>query len=164
MRPLGSAKHLEIRRRRAIELLGKGLSQTEVARKVGVAQPSVHRWRKKFRARGLAGILAKPVPGRPRMLGKVEQRALVRALLAGATSHGWRDDLWTCRRVADLIDRRFAVRYHPDHVRKILVHQLGWSCQKPETRARERDEKEIRRWRAVEFPRIKKTPRAGERA
>jgi transposase len=58
-------------------------------------------------------------------------------------------------RVAQLIQERFGVGYHPAHVWKIL-RKLGWSCQKPERRARERDESQIEHWRKVEWPRIKK--------
>jgi transposase len=64
-------------------------------------------------------------------------------------------DLWTCPRVALVIQEHFGVIYHTAHVWRLL-RSLGWSCQKPEQRARERDEAEIARWRHEEWPRIKK--------
>ena len=64
-------------------------------------------------------------------------------------------DLWTCPRVADLIRARFGVSYHPDHIGRLL-RSLGFSPQKPQRRAVERDEEEIRRWEAEDWPRIKK--------
>ena len=70
--------------------------------------------------------------------------------------------LWTCPRVAALIERHFGVSYHPAWVWQIL-RDLGWSCQKPEHRPRERDEEQIANWRAVEWPRIKKVRRGVER-
>jgi transposase len=63
--------------------------------------------------------------------------------------------LWTLPRVAEVIARTFGVRYHPAHVWKIL-HGEGWSCQKPERRARERNEAAIQRWRTERWPHIKK--------
>ena len=84
---------------------------------------------------------------------------LERVLLGGARKAGLDSDLWTCSRVAELIQRRFGVSYHPDYVSRIL-HKLGWSCQKPERRARERDEARIEQWRKAEWPRIKKGSQA----
>lgn len=68
---------------------------------------------------------------------------------------GFDTDLWTCPRVTQVIAQTFGVRYHVDHVWKLL-HVLGWSCQKPQLWARERDETAIRRWREHDWPRIKK--------
>jgi transposase len=76
--------------------------------------------------------------------------------LQGAQEHGWPNNLWTARRVTQVIRRHFGIKLHPEHVRNILKRRLGWSSQKPEQRARERNEKEIERWRREEFPRIKK--------
>jgi putative transposase len=75
-------------------------------------------------------------------------------LKRGARAAGYPNDLWTCRRVADLIGRTFGVWYDPDHVGRVL-HALGFSAQKPEARARERDEAAIARWRTKDWPRIK---------
>ena len=155
MRPKGSAQELERRRLRAVELLEQGHSQAEVARMVGSSESSVHRWRKAAR-RGAAGLRPKPHPGRPRGLKPVQHRQLARVLSKGAMAHGWSNDLWTAERVTEVIRRYFDLAYHPEHVRRILKQRLGWSSQRPERRARERDEAEIERWRREEFPRIKK--------
>ena len=66
--------------------------------------------------------------------------------------------MWTTERIARLIQRQFGVRYHRDHVGRLLG-QMGWSCQRPTGRARERKEAEIARWKRVEWPRIKKKPK-----
>jgi transposase len=76
-------------------------------------------------------------------------------MLKGAGAFGFSTDLWTLRRVAELIERTFGVRYHPAHVWKVLRGE-GWSCQKPEQRARERDEEAIEKWRTERWPHIKK--------
>ena len=97
-----------------------------------------------------------PSPGRPPKLDARSKEKLRRLLLKGAEAHGFPTDLWTCPRVAELIRRTFRVSYHVDHVGRLL-RTLGWSPQKPERRARERDEQAIQRWVRVDWPRVKKT-------
>ena len=80
-------------------------------------------------------------------------------LLRGASRHGWPNDLWTAARVTEVVRRRFGVDHHPEHVRKVLKRRLGWTSQKPQTKARERDEDAIRRWKREEFPRIAREAR-----
>ena len=159
MRPTGSPQELERRRIRALALLDEGLLPVEVARRVGVDRRSVRRWKRAARRRGQAGVRAIPAPGRPPKLGPEHKRRLEALLLEGAQAAGFHTDLWTCPRVAELIERRFGVHYHVDHVGRLL-HELNWSPQKPTRRALERDEKAIRRWVHEDWPRVKKTPRA----
>ena len=125
---------------------------------LGSSESSVCRWRKA--ARRKRGLVAKPHPGRPRWLTAAQHRGLARELKKGPRAHGWSNDLWTAARVAVVIRREFGVSYHVEHVRHILKDRLGWSSQRPERRARERDEKEIERWKREEFPRIKRGRRA----
>lgn len=157
MRPNGSPKELERRRFRALDLLRQGHQPVEVARMVGVDRRSVRRWKASRKTNGISSLRAKPSPGRPCRLDWQEKRALRKALLDGASKQGFPTDLWTCPRVAHLIRSRFNVRYHVDHLSRLL-HSMGFSPQKPERRAIERNEKEIRRWVRVEGPRIKKKP------
>jgi transposase len=155
MRPKGSAAELETRRRLAGRLLLEGRKIGEVAQIVAAGESSVRRWRQAVQKGGLEALKAKPHPGpRPRLNEKQKQR-LVNVLLAGPCKAGYRTDLWTCPRVAEMIAKTFGVKYHPAHVWKIL-RSLGWTPQKPEQRARERNEADIRRWRREEWPRIKK--------
>lgn len=156
MRPLGSPKELERRRMRAIALLKEGVPPVEVARRVGVDRRSVRRWKAAHRAEGDDALKAKPASGRRPSLDAKTQRRLERLLLKGAQAAGFPTDLWTCPRVAQTIQKSFGVRYHVDHIGRLL-HRLGWSPQKPERRAVERDETEIRRWIKEEWPRVKKT-------
>ncbi len=157
MRPHGSPADLEARRRRAVALLDKGLGVREVARQIGCSPMSVSRWRTEVQAGGVEALCPKPAPGRPRRLTPRQRARLLRLLLKGATAHGFSTDLWTLPRVAEVITRTFGVCYHPAHVWRILRGE-GWSCQKPERRARERDEAAIQRWRTERWPYIKKRP------
>lgn len=86
-----------------------------------------------------------------------DKQQLKKLLLAGPQAAGFDSALWTCRRVAQVIEQTFGVSYHPDHVGRLL-HGLGFSCQYPPHQARERDEDAIRQWRLVAWPRIKKKP------
>ena len=159
MRPSGSPEELERRRVRAIQLLLAGHQPVEVARLVGVDRRSVRRWNRSYREAGDEGLRAKPAPGRPPKLDARARQRLERLLLEGAGAAGFPTDLWTCPRVAQLIRQRFGVTYHVDHVGRLL-RSLGWSPQKPQRRAVERDEAEIQRWVKQEWLRVKKKPPA----
>ncbi len=82
----------------------------------------------------------------------------MRILLRGAIANGYRTELWTTQRIADVLERNFEIRFHRSHVAR-LMHRLKWSHQKPDRRALERDEEAIECWKKKEWPRLKKTPR-----
>ena len=158
MRPQGTPQQLEKRRRHAIRLLKAGKSLSAVARALSASLSSVFRWLHAHQKGGARALRSKPAPGRPARLSPAQQQTLVTLLLKGPLAAGYRTDLWTLQRVAALIERRFGVQYHPCHVWKLLT-RLGWSCQKPERRALQRDEAAIERWKRKDWPRIKKTAR-----
>jgi transposase len=155
MRPHGSPKELEQRRQRAIVLLQGGYQPVDVASMLGVERRSVRRWKATHRKKGEKGIQAKQAPGRPPKLDSKNIRKLEKALLKGSKKAGFPTDLWTCPRIAMLIQSLFGINYHVDHIGRIL-HELGWSPQKPERRAIERNETRIKEWIKVDWPRIKK--------
>lgn len=155
MRPRGTAAELERRRRRAIRLLENGHTLTTAARMVGAAVSAVWQWRETVRRRGTTGLAAKPVPGRPRKLTARQRQRLPRLLARGARAYGYANDLWTTKRVAAVIQREFGVAYHNAHVSRVLA-SCGWSCQKPERRAVERNEAAIARWKRYHWVAIKK--------
>jgi transposase len=148
MRPKGSAAVLEARRRRALGWLQQGWSLHEVARRLACAPSSVLRWRETWRRGGARALRVRASPGRPPKLTPRQRERLVRLLLRGAMAYGYETELWTTARIAAVIAKTFGVTYHRDHVGRLL-HQLGWSHQKPERRAVERDEGAIARWKRV---------------
>jgi transposase len=154
----GSADLLEDRRRRALALLDDGFSLNEVGRQIGCNPSSVMRWRDARRHGGPEALQVRFSPGRPLKLAASQRKRLVRLLLKGPMAAGYRTNLWTTARIAKLVENEFGVIYHPDHIGRLL-HSLGWTPQKPERRALERDEEEIERWKQKEWPRIKKTLR-----
>ena len=155
MRPKGSAAELEARRRRAVALLQDGKSNTEVAQLVGADLSSVKRWKRAVATGGLTALAAKPNRGRPPKLSLTQKDELKTIVCAGPRAVGLPSELWTCRRVGEVIFQRFGIQYHPDHVGRLL-HALGFTQQKPQRRARERDEAAIEQWRKRDWPRIKK--------
>lgn len=141
----------------AIGLLEKNdLNQSEVARRLHVCRQTVSRWRDEFRDRGREALKKAGRAGRRPELREADRERLEDLLLKGPEKLGYETPLWTCARVAHLIEDEFGVAYHPGHVWKIL-DELGWSCQRPVGRARERNEEAIRRWRRVRRPAIKKS-------
>ena len=156
MRPSGTSEQLETRRRRAVALLHAGTSYREVARQVGVSLSSVVRWEQAYRRDKRKGLRARPIPGRPCRLSSVQQGQLKAVLLRGAGAAGYATELWTLKRIGQVIRKRFGVRYSPVGVWALLRHGLGWSWQKPERRALQRDEAAIAQWKRDEWPRIKK--------
>lgn len=156
MRPFGSPKQLEKRRRQAMQLLETGLSLNEVARRIGANASSVMRWRNERQKYGDEGLKPKPAPGRPAKLTVREKKRLISLMLKGAMANGYRTELWTTARIAELIKRHFGITYHRDHIGR-LMSSLGWSYQKPEKRALQRDEQAIEAWKTKQWPGIKKT-------
>jgi transposase len=148
---------LERRRLKAARLLRRGLRPAEVARRVGVHRQSVGRWQERLEREGLAGLKKAGRAGRPPKLTPEQLLQLEEELIRGPRAWGYTTELWTTQRVAEVIRRRFGVRYHRDHVGRVLA-QMEWSCQRPAGRAKERNEAHIRRWKRVEWPRIKKKP------
>jgi transposase len=160
MRTHGSASELETRRKRAIKLLGQGWGYRQVAAKLGCSPRSVHRWQAAYEEAGKDALAAKPHPGAPPRLSNAQKADLVKRLLTGARAQGFATDLWTSKRILDLIQRRYRVTYHVNYISQLL-HSLGFSCQKPQRIAAERDEKAIQHWIDHDWPRIKKRRSGG---
>jgi transposase len=146
---------LERRRMAAARLLRQGFSQSQVARELGVQRQSVSRWARELGESGVRGLRKAGRTGRPAKLSPSQLRGLERALKRGPEACGYATGLWTAGRVRDLIEYRTGVRYHEDHVWRIL-RKLGWTCQRPTGKALERDEEGIRHWKKYHWPRIKK--------
>lgn len=155
MRIKGSAAELEARRCRAAKLFRERKPLAEIARIVGASLSSVKRWKRAWTEGGVAALAAKPHPGPTPKLFDDQKQELVEILKRGPIAAGYATDLWTCARVAEVVRKTFDVSYHPDHLGRIL-HDLGFSPQKPQQVAREQDAEAVARWRKKDWPRIKK--------
>ena len=135
----------------------KGCSQADVAKQLDVSRQAASRWHAAWKAGGKEALSGAGRTGRRSKLSGDQLCQLEAILLAGAPARGYETDLWTLKRIAQVIRREFKVTFHVGHVWKVLG-QLGWSCQRPERKARERNEEGIRRWVRYRWPRIKKKP------
>lgn len=147
------------RRVRAARLLQSGKKPAEVAALVGAPRQTVYRWLGVLETEGIDALRDMSQGGRPARLGAEELAQLQVALLEGPTAHGFGTPLWTLKRVRLFIERQFGVRYSEVHVWRLLG-QLGFSSQKPERRALERDEAAVEHWKKRTWPRLKKKPAA----
>ena len=151
----------EGRRLRAWELKQQGWTQHAIAEALGVTPGAVSPWMTRAKAGGVEALRRRPAPG-PMPKLPPEQRARIPPLLArGAEAFGFRGAVWTAGRVATVIKREFGVRYHPNHVGKLL-RAAGWTAQKPIRRATQRDEAAIAAWYTERWPALKKgQPKSG---
>jgi len=140
------ADGLEWRRFRAWHLKQQGWSRYDIAEALGISPRSVSRWFARARDGGPEALCAHPSPGPPPKLSAGQRRLIPEFLWHGAEAYGFRGDVWTCARIAQVIEEEFGVHYHKDHVGRLL-RELRWTPQVPITRALQRDEGAIRAWR-----------------
>lgn len=145
---------LERRRLKAARLFGRGKPQAEVGRMLGVSRQSVSRWYRAWQQEGEAGLKAAGRAGRKPRLTAPQLSQLRQELLRGPLVHGYATILWTLPRIARLIAKLTGVQYHPGHVWRIM-QALDWSLQRPEHRAKERDDEAITRWQKRRWPQRK---------
>jgi transposase len=152
----------EWRRRRAVDLKEREWSQRAIAEVLDVAEETVSRWLARARAEGADVLRARPIPGRPPRLSAEQRRLIPEFLSHGAEAYGFRGEVWTCARVAAVIQDEFGVHYHKDHVGRLL-QALHWTPQMPITRALQRDEAVISRWRQEIWPQLRQQARREHR-
>jgi transposase len=148
----------EWRRLRAVQLKRHGWSQRSIAAALGVAEDTVGRWVARARGGGPEALRARPAPGRPPKLSAAQKRLIPDFLWHGPEAYGFRGEVWTCARVARVIEEELGARYHKGHVSRLLK-ELRWTPQAPVTRAVQRDEEAIERWRAEVWPELRKRAR-----
>src|SRR5215470_534630 len=136
----------EWRRFRAVRLKREGWYQRDIAEALGASEVTVSRWLARARAGGLEALLAHPGPGHPSELSPAQRRMIPEFLWHGPEAYGFRGQVWTCARVAKVIEEEFGVAYHKGHVGRLL-RELRWTPQMPIRRAIQRDEPAIERWR-----------------
>ncbi len=145
------------KRLRAGRMLLAGKRPAEVALSVGVARQTVYTWRALLDEGGIDALRAVPEPGRPARLDAAQLARVRAAILQSPTEHGFGTELWTLKRVGAVIERMHGVRFGQTQVWRILG-SLGFSPQKPEKRAIERDEDAVRHWKRSTWPALKKKP------
>ncbi len=162
MRTIGSPAELARRRHLAVQRVLEGYPAAEVAEFLGVNPGSVRRWVEIARTEGLRGLRARPTPGRPPKLTRCQEKVVRRWLSDSPMAFGFLTELWTCPRLARLIEEEWGVRLNPRYLSRWLRGR-GFTPQRPRRMPRERNEAVIAGWLARDWPRIKKTPAGGAR-
>jgi transposase len=129
---------------------------------LGASEGAVSRWLATARAHGRGALAARPRIGVPARLTEAQLALLPDFLWHGAEAYGFRGEVWTCARVASVLKEEFGVCYHPGHVSRVLK-ALGWTPQVPITRAIQRNEEEIQRWREEVWPELRRRARRQRR-
>jgi transposase len=143
----------EWRRLRALQLKERGWSRREIAEALGVAEDTVGRWIARARVGGREALRARPGPGRSPRLTPRQRRLIPEFLWHGPEAHGFRGEVWTCARIAKVIEQEFGVSYHKGHVARLLK-ELRWTPQVPIRRATQRDDAAIESWRREVWPEL----------
>jgi transposase len=138
-------------------MLLAGKRPAEVAVAVGVARQTVYTWKDLLDEGGIDALRAVPGRGRPAKLDAEQLEQVRRAVLQKPTEHGFGTDLWTLKRVGVVINRLHGVQFGQTQTWRILG-ALGFSAQKPEKQALERNDEAVRQWRRRTWPRLKKKP------
>src|SRR5262249_50006648 len=145
----------EGRRRRAWELKQQGWKQQDIAAALGVTPGAVSQWLRRARESGGGALRRHPAAGPAPKLSSAQLAQLPALLERGAEAYGFRGQVWTCRRVAEVIRRTLGVTYHPAHVSRLL-HTLRQSVQRPRSRATQRNEAAITAWWQDRWPALEK--------
>lgn len=148
-----TAEELERRRQLGVQRVREGRSQAEVARFLGVTRSAVCKWVKAARA-GPEGLCAKEGRGRPAKLSRQREQQVLRWFLKPATNFGFPNELWTAPRVAEVIQRKWNIRFHPRYINQWLAERRI-TPQKPRRQPRQRDDEAIQHWVRYIWPRIK---------
>lgn len=150
-----SRQEKEKRRLKAGKLFKKGLTGAEVSRKLKVSETAAGIWRETWEKQGSAGLKSKGHPGFESALTDEVRAKIRKAILKGALANGFANDLWTLSRIAAIIKKLAGRSFGHTWVWQIIL-SLGFTCQKPQTRNKERNEKAIKNWRMKTFPELKK--------
>ncbi len=138
-------------KRAALRLLRQGTPVAKVARAFRVSRYALRKWQVAYRRGGEEALVPQRIPGRPPCLSQRQLMRLVFCRSRGPEAYGFRGQVWTLPRIAQVIEREFGVRHDPSWVRRLLI-RLGSSPQKPELRAIERDARAVARFRHRGWP------------
>ena len=154
-KPKDARREREKVRTKAGRLFAKGIPQAEVARRCSVTRAAVSHWHAAWKEDKKKGLASKGSPGFPSRLTDKKREVFRKAVMAGPLSHGYETDLWTLSRLAAVMKKETNVKFGHNRTWQI-VRELGFTCQKPQVRARERDEAAIKAWKEEAPPGAKK--------
>lgn len=145
------------RRIHAVILNHDGRTSGEIAKIFKVSRSRVSQWLRNYEDYGDEGLLEGYRPGRPALLIDHQRSELCDIIDSGPVAYGFLSGVWTSPMIARVIEQEFSVNYHPGHVRKLL-HQLGFSVQRPKRALARADHEKQDRWHRYTYPGLKKKP------
>lgn len=145
------------RRGRAVRGYIDGRRVVDLAEELEVTRGSVNRWLQWYEAMGVEGLVTGTAPGPAPRLTDAQRADLIAIVEDGPQAAGYQSGVWTGPMIGDVIEQRFGVRYHNHHVPRLL-HQLGFSVQRPRKRLAKADAEAQAQWLRVRLPGIKKKP------
>lgn len=148
-------KALEERRFKAVEFFKKGKKRKEIVQILGVSREAVRQWYETWKKEGPEGLKSKGKPGPKSRLTEEKREKVKEALLQGPQVFGWTTNIWTLKRITQVIKKVSGIKFHPGYV-WWLLKSMGWSCQKPKIRSKYRNEAMIASWKQKTWPAIKK--------
>ena len=153
-----SRQEKEKRRLKAGKLFGKGASQAKVAQKLKVSHTAALLWHQAWAKRGIEGLKSQGKSGPKAQLSEEDRKKVRQAIIKGASKFGYESDLWTLDRVAAVIKKLTKIKFKRTHTWEILI-SIGLTCQKPQLKPREQNQREIKQWKSKTFPKLKKMGR-----
>jgi len=147
-------------RMQAVKLYRNGMSAAEIAGLFDVTPRAVFQWVAAFWSGGQNALVAKPASGRPPKLSAEHMQRLA-CLIGEHTPNQLRFEfgLWTLRLIGALVEREFQIRLSLPTLGK-LMHQLGFTPQRPLHRAWEQDQAWVQRWYDEQLPAIRAQAKA----
>ena len=140
---------------RALSLKQQGWTQRAIAAALGVSDAAVSQWLTTVRHGGPDALRSRPLPGPTPQLTAAQVRQIPEFLWHGPEAYGFRGEVWTCARVARVIEEEWGISFHKDHAGRLLK-DLGWTPQIPIRRAIQREEGAIERWRDEVWPELRR--------
>ena len=148
----GSSDKSEIRewkRKQGFEMLKKGMKKSVISKKLGVNRKTVYNWSVKLEQSGDWHDIKQP--GSKSKLTKDQKEKLKRIIDGGPRSYGYDTDLWTLKRISEVISGEFDVSYNTTHIWRVLKN-LGYSAQIPVAVAMEKNSEYVKEWLEKNYP------------
>jgi len=143
-------EHLRIQ---AIKLREKKKKVKDIAEDFGVTKSAVYEWIKMYERKGIDGLKKRKAKGANSKLTKKEIRKLIGMIEKTADNYGFECPLWDCKKIKRLILEKFGKHIHFSNVWRLL-RRLGLSPQKPQRRAKERNDDAVKEWIKTIWPKI----------
>ena len=143
------------RRARAVLRYLDGKKVIALCEEMDVCRASINGWLSAFDSLGAQGLLTRKAPGPAPKLTQVQRDELIKCIEEGPLAAGFTSGMWTGPMIGQMILAKYGVSYHNHHVPRLL-HQLGFSVQRPRKRLAKADHEQQEIWLRERLPAIKK--------